>query len=187
MKPSLGLRVPGDIERLQPSLARLDQILLERFNANSVFDLELGGLSAGAHYLYEESTVAGEEARPRTLVLEDRVIEVAQHVLPGRQAKRPAVVRPAPGGMFLLVALRARRRCDVGRALLVGRRQAGAGRRHNQAAQQNRKEVSDTGQQHQPPITASARSSRCSVTRDGRNPLETAAPRVQHAIIARLS
>jgi hypothetical protein len=40
--------VPGERQRLQPSVGKLDQILLQRIDAERVFDLEGGELPVGA-------------------------------------------------------------------------------------------------------------------------------------------
>ena len=44
-KPFPFVRIPGDIKRLQPAAADIDEILLQRFVGEGVFDLELAFLA----------------------------------------------------------------------------------------------------------------------------------------------
>ena len=66
MKPALAalvLRtaVPGDRQRLQAAVREFDQILLQRINAEGVFDLEARKLAVGTVGLDEELVVLPEE------------------------------------------------------------------------------------------------------------------------------
>jgi len=54
-------RVPGDRERLQPAVGKLDQVLLQRIDAEGVLDLEVGELSVPPVRASEEPAVAAEE------------------------------------------------------------------------------------------------------------------------------
>ena len=70
--------VPGDRERLQTTVRKLDQVLLQRRDAERVFDLELGELSVRAVGFDKELAVAAEEARLDPVMLEGRAGKVAE-------------------------------------------------------------------------------------------------------------
>ena len=71
--------VPGDRQRLQAAIRELDQVLLQRIDAEGVFDLERGELAVGAVGLDEELAVLAEKAGAHAVVVEARIVEVAQH------------------------------------------------------------------------------------------------------------
>jgi len=84
MKPALPALVfwpgvPGNGQRLQPLVWKFDQILLQRSNAEGVFDLEARELAIRPVGLNEEFSVVTEEARANTVVIEARAIEITQH------------------------------------------------------------------------------------------------------------
>ena len=83
---SLRLRpgVPRDAERLQPPVRELDQVLLQRLDAEGVRDAEIGELAVGTIRAYEIVAVAPEELRLDTVLAERRVFEVAAHAAFGR-------------------------------------------------------------------------------------------------------
>ena len=104
VEPLAFARVPGNLQRLQPALAGVDQVLLQRFVAEGVGDLEVGHAAVGAVGVHHVLVAAPEEARGHALVPELRVVEVAAHRLRlsagpwpwhGATAPRP---RRSPGG-----------------------------------------------------------------------------------------
>ena len=111
----LGTRVPGDAERLQSPPGQLDQVLLQRMDAERVLDLEVGERAVRSVGVDEEPTVATEEAGRDAGVREARVGEVAEHRLLGRLLHRAVVMRAAPRLVFLGVTARARRGTNVAR------------------------------------------------------------------------
>ena len=99
----LGPRIPGQRERLQASARQLDQVLLQRLDAEGVLDFEVGELAVGAVGADEEPAVAREEVRCNALVGELRVAEVAAHGLRGRVLHGARVLRRGPCGVLLRV------------------------------------------------------------------------------------
>src|SRR5215475_5580216 len=66
VKPALAAcflrtRVPGDRERLDPAVRKLDEVLLERVDAEGVLDGELGEATVTPVGPYEEPAVSLEE------------------------------------------------------------------------------------------------------------------------------
>jgi hypothetical protein len=89
MEPALPARllwaaVPGNRQSLQTTVGKLDQILLQRLNAEGVFDLECGELAVGAVGLDQEFPVLAEKAGKCAVMIEACAIEVAGHRLVGR-------------------------------------------------------------------------------------------------------
>ena len=118
MKPAraplrLGPRIPRDAERLHAPAGKLDQILLQRTNAERVLDLVVVKLAVRAVGVDEELSVAAEERRRRPRVLEFRVGEIAEDRLVVGGLHRQIVVRAAPGLGLLRVAPGARAAPDV--------------------------------------------------------------------------
>ena len=84
MKPALAallLRpaVPGERQRLQPAVGKLDQILLQRLDAEGVLDFERGEVAVGPVGLDEKLSVLAEEARMHAVMVEARTGEIAEH------------------------------------------------------------------------------------------------------------
>ena len=97
--------VPGERERLQTSVGKLDQILLQRIDAEGVLDLEDGELAVGPIGLDQELSVLAEEARVHAEIVEARIIEVAEHGLVGGVIHRQLVLRGEPQlGLGLVAA-----------------------------------------------------------------------------------
>ncbi len=88
--------VPGERQRLQPSVGKFDQVLLQRIDAERVLGLEDGELAVMAVSLDQEFAVSTEKARAHDVVLETRIVEVAQHRLAGRMIHGELVLRIAP-------------------------------------------------------------------------------------------
>ena len=121
MKPMLAallLRpgVPGERQRLQTSVGECDQILLQRIDAERVFDLEHGELAVRPVGLDQKFAVAAEEARGHAVIIERRAGKIAQHRPIGRVSHGVAVLRRVPQTGFGRVALRARFAADEGRS-----------------------------------------------------------------------
>ena len=68
--------VPGDRQRLQPATRKLDQVLLQRLEAERVLDFEVGRLAVGTVGVDEVPAVAAEEARRHPVLAERRAVEV---------------------------------------------------------------------------------------------------------------
>ncbi len=104
--PARGLRprVPGDAQCLQAPARQLDQVLLQRGDAERVLDLVVGGPAVRTVGVHQEPAVAPEELRRRSAVPERGVVEVAEHGLVAGDLHGEIVVRAAPGRVFLPMA-----------------------------------------------------------------------------------
>src|SRR5262249_39852440 len=87
--------VPGDRERLQAAVREFDQVLLQRIEAEGVFYLERGELAVGSVGLDEEFPLLAEEAGVHAVIVETRLVEIAEHRRIGRRAHRLLVRRRA--------------------------------------------------------------------------------------------
>ncbi len=106
--------VPGDRQRLQAAVGELDQILLQRVDAEGVLHLERGELAVRPVGLDQELAVLAEEARPHAVMLEARVGEIAEHRPVGCMLHRELVLRRAPQLRFRLVTAGAGLAADEG-------------------------------------------------------------------------
>src|SRR5262245_41448470 len=97
---SLRPAVPGDRQRLQPAVGKLNQILLERIDAEGVFDLEGAGRSVRPIRLDEEFAAFAEEARVHIVIVETRVGKIAKNGLLVGMGHRLAMLRAAPESCF---------------------------------------------------------------------------------------
>ena len=144
VKPALAAlrfraRVPRDAERLEPAAGHLDQVLLQRCDAERVLDLVVGGLPVGAVGADHEPAIAPEEGRRDAGMGEARVLEVAgDRPFLGRR-HRDRVLRLAPPRGLRRVALRARRGADVLR---------GRTRRHGRLGRRGRSVLSGALPRH---------------------------------------
>src|SRR6187401_3264355 len=77
--PFLCARVPGDRKSLHAAVRKLDQILLQRIDAESVLHLESGELSVWSIRLDKILAILTEETRADAVIVERRVAEVAEH------------------------------------------------------------------------------------------------------------
>jgi len=100
-------RVPGDRQRLDTAIRELDQVLLQRVDAEGVLDLEGRELSVRPVGLDLELIAFAEEPRTHAVVVEDRIGEIAEYRLVGRLIHGVLVLRGAPEPRLRLVALRA--------------------------------------------------------------------------------
>src|SRR5262245_56572282 len=88
--------VPGERQRLQPAVGKLDEILLQRIDAEGVLHLEGGELAVRPVGLDQEFSVPAEEAGMHAVMVEARVVEIAEHGLVGRVLHGEPVLRCAP-------------------------------------------------------------------------------------------
>jgi hypothetical protein len=118
-------RIPSDRERLHAPARELDQVLLQRVDAERVLDLVVGEpavRTVGAHH---ERAVATEEARDNGSVRERRVVKIPEHGRVRRRLHRLLVVRTAPGLGFRRMARDARRAAHERRGRRGALRKAG--------------------------------------------------------------
>ena len=92
--PALLLRpgVPGDRERLQPAVGKFDEILLQRIDAEGVLYFKRGELAVRPIGLDKKLAVLAEEAGMHTIMVDARVVEVAQHGFVAGMLHRHAVL-----------------------------------------------------------------------------------------------
>src|SRR6516165_7672649 len=88
--------IPGDRERLQAAVREFDQVLLQRIDAEGVFHLERGELAVGSVGLDEEFPLLAEEAGVHAVIVETRLVEIAEYRRVGRMVHRLLVLRHAP-------------------------------------------------------------------------------------------
>src|SRR5262249_12899666 len=69
--------VPGERQRLYPSVGKLDEILLQRVDTERVLDFEDGERSIRSVGLYEELPVLAEETGVHAVIVEARAGEIA--------------------------------------------------------------------------------------------------------------
>ena len=108
-----GARIPRNRQRLHPSPGKLDQVLLQRVDAERVLDLEIGELAIGAVGAYEVLAVAPEERRRHAAIREGRAIEAAEDRGIGCVLHRLCVLRGLPCVGLGTMALGAGRLADV--------------------------------------------------------------------------
>src|SRR5262249_20437166 len=112
--PALLLRsaVPGDRQRLQPAVGKFDEVLLQRLDAEGVLYLERGELAVRAIGLDEKLSVLAEEAGVHPVIVESRIVEIAEHRCVGCVLHRELVLRVAPELRFRGMALGTRLAAD---------------------------------------------------------------------------
>ena len=111
--------VPGERQGLQAPVGEFDQILLQRIDAEGVFHLENGELAVGAVGLDQKFPVLAEEAGTHAVIIEARVVEIAEYGLVGGVLHCRLVLRAAPQFRFGLVAACAGLAADEGRRGIV--------------------------------------------------------------------
>ena len=84
--------VPGHIERLQVTLANIDQILLQRVVPEGIFDGVDTGLTILTHGCYPVSSIAFEQARVDPVKADGDIAEITQHVVFAGGLHRLAVI-----------------------------------------------------------------------------------------------
>ena len=101
---ALGPAVPGDRQSLQPAIGECDEILLQRVDPERVLDFEGGELSVWSVGLDKKLPVLAEETGMHAVIVETRVVEIAEHRLVGRVLHGEVVLRGAPQLRFGTVA-----------------------------------------------------------------------------------
>ncbi|MCY1400465.1 hypothetical protein D9M71_155550 [compost metagenome] len=96
VEPGALVHIPGHAQGLQAAAADLDQVLLQRRDAEGVGHTEVGRLAVGAGGVDPEAAVLAEEAGGFAFALEADVIEVAQHAGVGGFLHRQLVVAAPP-------------------------------------------------------------------------------------------
>src|SRR5262249_9704602 len=104
--------VPGQGKRLQPAVGKLDQVLLQRVDAEGVLDFEVGQLPLSPVSIDEEPAVAAQEGRSDAGVREARAVEAAQHGLVIGVLHGLIVLRSRPLLLLFGVTLGARARAN---------------------------------------------------------------------------
>ena len=165
-----GAAVPGDGEGLVAAARQLDQVLLQRRQAEGVGHRVIREPAVGAVGADEGLPVLPVEAGGHALVGEVRVVEVAEDGLLARLLHREVVVGAAPAPGLLGVALLAgadadeRERRRPGGGPLPRRRQPEdhRGRRRHEGEGQEPQDASSRGGLH---VSACASGSRCRPSR----------------------
>ena len=98
--------IPGERQRLQPSIGEFDQVLLQRIDAERVFHLERGKLAVGAVGLDQKLPVLAKKARLHPVIVKGCIGEVTQDRFIGCVVHRVLVLRSAPQVSFRPVAAR---------------------------------------------------------------------------------
>src|SRR6202048_4500512 len=148
MKPALAaffLRaaVPRDRQGLPAAVREVDQILLQRIDAEGVFHLEGGELSVRAVGLDKKFAALAEEPGAYVVIIEARVVEIAEHRRIVRVLHRVLVLGRTPQLRLLVVAARARlasdecRACRGLRTQFAEKQSEGGWPPNGQSAQQN--------------------------------------------------
>src|SRR5215813_9439683 len=71
--------IPGNRQSLHASVRKFDQVLLQRIDAERVLHLENCELSIGSVRFDQILSVPAEKTRTDTVIIEDRVVEVAEN------------------------------------------------------------------------------------------------------------
>ena len=100
-------RVPRQPERLEAAAAEVDEILLQRVDAESIFYFEIAGPAVRSFGVNEEAIVLFRENGSHAVLLESRAVEAAERRFFARLLHRSGVMGGAPGGVLLRVTLRA--------------------------------------------------------------------------------
>ncbi|MGR9099208.1 MAG: hypothetical protein ACU826_01445 [Gammaproteobacteria bacterium] len=103
---SLFLRaaVPSDGKGLQAPTVQLDQILLQRENAEGVFDFEFARFSVRSVGTHHKSAVPAEKPRDPTVLTDFGIVEIAEHRFFGRLLHGEIVMRTLPKPVMFGVA-----------------------------------------------------------------------------------
>ncbi len=88
--------VPGERERLHAAVGKLDEVLLQGIEAEGVFHLEGGEVAVRPVGLDEKLAVLAEEPRVHAVIVEARIVEIAEHRGVGRVGHGVGVLRRVP-------------------------------------------------------------------------------------------
>jgi len=97
--------VPRDRKRLYAAIGELDQILLQRIDAERVFHLEGRKLAIGAIRFDEEFAFLPEKAGMDAVMVETCIVEIAEHGRSSGALHGMLVLRFLPTRRFGLVAI----------------------------------------------------------------------------------
>src|SRR5262249_40922742 len=101
MKPTLAAllfraRVPGNRQCLHPTIGEFNEILLQRIDAECVLDLEGGELAIRSVGFDEILSVFAEETGKHAVIVEARIVEIAEHKSFCRVLHRTLMLRAVP-------------------------------------------------------------------------------------------
>ena len=88
--------VPRERQRLQAAVGKLDQILLQRLDAERVLDLKRRQLAVGPIGLDEKLPILAEEAGSHAVMVDSRIAEIAEHRFVVRMLHGKLVLRAVP-------------------------------------------------------------------------------------------
>ena len=147
VEPLLLVDVPRDAQHLHAAVGELDHVLLQRSDAEGVFDFVVVVLAVGAFGVDHELLAVAEEPRLLVETGELGVVEVAEHRLVGRQFHGAIVVRAFPQVVLGLMAGDAGLAAHVAGMLqrVVGDRAIPIGRRPGGKRRQQQAEADDGG------------------------------------------
>ena len=114
-EPAFRHRIPSDGQRLQAPARQLDQVLLQRLDAERVFDFKIGGLAIRAVGADKKFAVAPGENRRTASVFEAAIGEIAEDILFRRLLHGAGMLRAGPGFGRAGVATGASLAADEGR------------------------------------------------------------------------
>lgn len=109
MEPALAAllfrpRIPRDRQSLEPSIGKFHEILLQRVDAEGIFDFKSRKLSIRPIGFDEKLVVLVKEARMYPEIIEARIGEIAEHCRVSRMRHSMLVLRHLPGLRLRLVA-----------------------------------------------------------------------------------
>ena len=107
-----GPRVPRDRQRLNAAAGKVQQVLLQRVDAERVADLVVVMLSVSALGVHNELVAAAKERRRDASGLESRGVEAAKHGGGCRVLHGDGVLGCLPGSVLRRVTARASRGAD---------------------------------------------------------------------------
>jgi hypothetical protein len=141
VEPAFLQRVPGDAQRLEPAAWKLDQILLQRLDAECIGDLEIRVLTVFALGVDEIFAGFFEEPGFHACMDEANIVEIAPHGLLGSAAHGLLMMRARPGVELRAMTFAANLVVGKpGRELTLGaapRRQRGRREEHQSGDRQN--------------------------------------------------
>ena len=104
MKPALLGHIPRRAVGLQAAIVQLQEVLLQRFDTESVGHRIIGGLAFGIRCIDPETTVTAKKTAGFGVGAQGLLVEVAQHGIISGRLHGQLVVRIQPVGMLLAVA-----------------------------------------------------------------------------------
>lgn len=123
--------IPGEVQRLQMTLADIDQVLLQRIVSEGVVDLKDARLSVPTCRRHHEISALAEKARFDAMEYNRGVIEITQHGFFVRALHGTMVIRQLPLRVFGLMTVNTLIGTDIGRSE-IGRLRNGTREPDNQ-------------------------------------------------------